>query len=121
MARDFRNRHHALQNEGAWLHQLEEPGTCGIVEHGAIDLGIARIGANRASKALAVQHVQLHEPLFLADLTGAARMTLPLLPPRKALAVYEVCRANALARGDEPIVRVEAIAALAVERWQLRH
>ena len=32
-------------------------------------------------------------------------MTLPLLPPRKALAVYEACRADAL---DEPIVRVEA-------------
>jgi hypothetical protein len=51
-----------LQNEGAWLHQLEEPGTCGIVEHSAVDLGIARIGAYRAGKALAVQHVQLHEP-----------------------------------------------------------
>jgi len=35
-------------------------------------------------------------------------MTLPLLPPRKALAVYEACRADALARSDEPIVRVEA-------------
>jgi hypothetical protein len=35
-------------------------------------------------------------------------MTLPLLPPRKALAVYEACRADSLARSDEPIVRVEA-------------